>query len=242
MRKKKVIVFQHIENEGLEKIDKYLDSKNILITTIKFYKNEKIPSNLNQFSLMIVLGGPMDVWMLKKYPWLAEEKKAIKKFVIELNKPFVGICLGCQLLGEVVGGKVVKSKSPEIGFLNIFCKETIKHDKILDFLPESFIVFQWHSYEVDKINNPEIEILAESNSTKIQMFRYGNHAYGLQFHLEINEDSIIRWCNNNNFKKKLEIIYGKNLKQNIKKDFKKVIKNMNMYCKKFITNIIKNFI
>ena len=55
------------------------------------------------------MGGPMDTYMEKEYPWLIEEKKAIKEFVINLKKPYLGFCLGCQLLGEVVGGKVVKS-------------------------------------------------------------------------------------------------------------------------------------
>ena len=55
----------------------------------------------------------------KEYPWLIEEKKRIKEFVINLKKPYLGFCLGCQLLGEVVGGKVVKSNLAEIGIMDI---------------------------------------------------------------------------------------------------------------------------
>ena len=62
--------------------------------------------------------------MEKQYPWLVEEKKKIKEFVIDLKKPYLGFCLGCQLLGEVVGGKVVKSNPAEIGIMDIdFSKE-----------------------------------------------------------------------------------------------------------------------
>lgn len=58
---------------------------------------------------MFSLGGPMDTWMKEKYPWITEEKKAIKKFVLDLEKPFVGLCLGCQFFGEILGGKIKKS-------------------------------------------------------------------------------------------------------------------------------------
>ena len=69
----------------------------------------------------------MDTWMEKDYPWLIEEKKKIKEFVVDLKKPYLGFCLGCQLLGEVVGGKVVKSSNPEIGMLNINFSENKKN-------------------------------------------------------------------------------------------------------------------
>ena len=61
----------------------------------------------------------MDTWMEEEHPWLKDEKEAIKEFVIEKEKPFLGFCLGCQLLGEVIGGSVTKSSPPEIGILDI---------------------------------------------------------------------------------------------------------------------------
>merc|ERR1711965_760151 len=86
--------------------------------------------------------------MEKEYPWLVEEKKAIKEFVINLKKPYLGFCLGCQLLGEVVGGKVVKSSTPEIGIMDInFNKEKDK-DNFFSKFPEQIKSLQWHSYEV----------------------------------------------------------------------------------------------
>ena len=75
--------------------------------------------DLSKFVAMFCMGGPMDTWMEKDYPWLIEEKKKIKEFVVDLNKPYLGFCLGCQLLGEVIGGKVVKTNNPEIGMLDL---------------------------------------------------------------------------------------------------------------------------
>ena len=95
---------------------------------------KKIPNNLNHFDGMFCMGGPMDTYMEKEYPWLIEEKKAIQEFVINLRKPYLGFCLGCQLLGEVVGGKVVKSNPAEIGIMDInFSKEKYQDKYFLNF-------------------------------------------------------------------------------------------------------------
>ena len=72
----------------------------------------------------------MDTWMEKEYPWLIDEKKKIKEFVLELEKPYLGFCLGCQLLGEIIGGKVVKSSPPEIGILDINMEDNYKNDNL----------------------------------------------------------------------------------------------------------------
>ena len=116
---KEVIVLQHIKIAEPGYIKDLLLKDNINLTTIELDEGQKIPNDLNKFDAMFCMGGPMDTWMEKDYPWLIEEKKKIKEFVIGLNKPYLGFCLGCQLLGEVIGGKVVKSKTPEIGMLNI---------------------------------------------------------------------------------------------------------------------------
>ena len=89
------------------------------LTTIELDEGEKIPNDLTKYDGMLCMGGPMDTYMEKEYPWLVEEKKRVKEFVVNLKKPYLGFCLGCQLLGEVVGGKVVKSNPAEIGMMDI---------------------------------------------------------------------------------------------------------------------------
>jgi len=114
-----VLVLQHIKIEDPGYIKDLMLADGVNLTTIELDEGEKIPNDLNQFDAMFCMGGPMDTWMEDKYPWLIDEKKKIKNFVVDLKKPFLGFCLGCQLLGEIVGGKVVKSKPAEIGMLNI---------------------------------------------------------------------------------------------------------------------------
>ena len=119
-----IIVLQHIKIEDPGYIKDLMLADKIKLTTIELDEGEKIPDDLSKFDAMFCMGGPMDTYMEKEYPWLIEEKKKIKEFVLDLKKPYLGFCLGCQLLGEVVGGKIVKSKPAEIGIMDInFSKE-----------------------------------------------------------------------------------------------------------------------
>ena len=115
----KIIVLQHIKIEDPGYIKDLMIRDKVDLTTIELDDGEKIPKDLSKYDAMFCMGGPMDTWMEKDYPWLIEEKEKIKEFVVDLKKPYLGFCLGCQLLGEVIGGKVVKSNNPEIGMLNI---------------------------------------------------------------------------------------------------------------------------
>ena len=88
----------------------------------------------------------------KEYPWLIEEKKAIKEFVINLKKPYLGFCLGCQLLGEVMGGKVVKSNPAEIGIMDINFSEKKNQDKLFSKFPEKIKSLQYLEVTLDELN------------------------------------------------------------------------------------------
>ena len=131
-----IIVLQHIKIEDPGYIKDLMLADGVKLTTIELDEGEKIPNNLNQFDGMFCMGGPMDTYMEKEYPWLIEEKKAIKEFVINLKKPYLGFCLGCQLLGEVVGGKVVKSNPAEIGIMDINFSEKKNQNKLFSKFPK----------------------------------------------------------------------------------------------------------
>ena len=88
-----VIVLQHIKIEDPGYIKDLMLADGVKLTTIELDEGEKIPNNLNQFDGMFCMGGPMDTYMEKEYSWLIEEKKAIKEFVINLRKPYLGLSL-----------------------------------------------------------------------------------------------------------------------------------------------------
>ena len=177
--------------------------------------------------------------MEKDYPWLIDEKKIIKKFVMELKKPFLGFCLGCQLLGEVVGGSVIRSSPSEIGILDIKLLEDKKNDKLFSNYPNSLKALQWHSYEVAGLeNNNDITLIASSKSTKYQIFRYKNNAYGIQFHIEIKENTVNEWGCVPEYKKALEEALGESALENFHTLAKENMQQMN----NLASILYKNFI
>ena len=223
-----IIILQHIKVEDPGYIKDLMLADGFNLTTIELDENNKIPENLDQFDGMFCMGGPMDTWMEKKYPWLIEEKKKIKKFVVDLKKPFLGFCLGCQLLGEVVGGKVIKSNPAEIGILDIDFSDNQKKDNIFSTFPKKIKALQWHSYEVSNLeNNKDITLLASSKTTKYQIFKYQNHAYGIQFHIEIKDTTVSDWGCVPEYKSALENQFGKNALEKFDQEAKINMKQMN---------------
>ena len=130
----KIIVLQHIKIEDPGYIKDLMLADGLNLTTIELDEGEKIPSDLSKFDGMFCMGGPMDTFMEKDYPWLIDEKKAIKDFVINLKKPYLGFCLGCQLLGEVVGGKVCAVVADCV-FVGLVCEWLCEQDTKKTVLP-----------------------------------------------------------------------------------------------------------
>ena len=240
-----ILVLQHINIEDPGYIKDLMIKDGANITTVELDEGEKIPSNLNTFDAMLCMGGPMDTWMEKDYPWLIEEKKKIKEFVLELDKPYLGFCLGCQLLGEVVGGKVVKTINPEIGMLDVNFLDEKKKDILFADFPEIITSLQWHSYEVQGLeNNKDVTLIASSKETKYQIFKYKNNAYGIQFHIEIKDTTVNDWGCVPEYKSALENQLGQGALEKFDKEAKENMKNMNNYSKilytKFKNEIILN--
>ena len=240
-----ILVLQHINIEDPGYIKDLMIKDGVNITTVELDEGEKIPNNLNFFDGMLCMGGPMDTWMEKDFPWLIEEKKKIKEFVVELNKPYLGFCLGCQLLGEAIGGKVVKTNNPEIGMLDVnFLDEKNKDILFADF-PQKITSLQWHSYEVQELEkNKDVTIIASSKETKYQIFRYKSNAYGIQFHIEIKDTTVNDWGCVPEYKSALENQLGQGALEKFDKDAKENMTNMNNYSKilytKFKNDIILN--
>ena len=236
----KFLSLQHIAIEDPGTFKDFLLEDGHTLTTIQLDEGDTIPSNLNEFDAMLCMGGPMDTHMEKEYPWLVPEKKAIAEYVLNLEKPFLGFCLGCQLLGEVLGGKVIQSSPPEIGVLDIHSKEDIKTDPVFNFLPPSFKALQWHSYEVVGLEeNQNITILGSSLTTKYQIFGYKKNAYGIQFHLEIRNTTVDDWAEVPEYKNALEQSLGSEALPKMKKAVNAEIFTMQDQCKMLYQNFLK---
>ena len=238
-----ILVLQHINIEDPGYIKDLMIKDGVNITTIELDEGEKIPNNLNFFDGMLCMGGPMDTWMEKDFPWLIEEKKKIKEFVLELNKPYLGFCLGCQLLGEAIGGKVVKTNNPEIGMLDVSFLDEKKKDMLFADFPQKITSLQWHSYEVQELEkNKDVTLIASSKETKYQIFRYKNNAYGIQFHIEIKDTTVNDWGCVPEYKLALENQLGQGALEKFDKDAKENMTNMNNYSKILYTNFKNDII
>ena len=123
---------------------------------------------------------PCSAWAVRWTPgwkksirgW-STRKKRIREWVVDQNKPFLGFCLGCQLLGDVLGGDVVQSDPPEIGVLDITMTPEAADDALFSDYPDQIKAVQWHSYEVRGLeSNPDVTLLGSSDTTRFQIFRY----------------------------------------------------------------------
>ena len=235
-----VIVLQHINIEDHGYIKDLMLADGVQLTTVELDEGQKIPEDLSKFDAMFCMGGPMDTWMEKDYPWIIEERKKIKEFVVDLKKPYLGFCLGCQLLGEVTGGKVVKSKNPEIGMLNVNFSENKKNDLLFSKFPDKITSLQWHSYEVQDLEkNKDITLIASSPETKYQIFKYKEHAYGIQFHIEIKNNTVADWGCVPEYKKALEETLGANSLEKFEQSAQKNMQDMNAYSSIIFENFKK---
>ena len=166
-----------------------------------------------------------------------KKKKRIKEFVVDLKKPYLGFCLGCQLLGEVIGGKVIKSKPAEIGIMDINFSKKKDNDILFSQFPNKIKSLQWHSYEVEDIdNNNDVTLLASSPITKYQIFKYKSHAYGIQFHIEIKDTTVNEWGCVPEYKSALEEQLGEGALEKFNKAAEDNMKDMNNYSEILYSN------
>ena len=176
MSQPKLLFIKNVENEGPGLFGSILKGKKIPFDVIEYYDNPEV--KIEDYSGFIVLGGPMsgndNLIFIKK------EISLIKQ-IIHTKKPFLGMCLGSQLLSKALGGSIKKNQKKEIGIYNIELSNEGKHSLIFNDIQGNFQVFQWHG-ETFSIPS-HAKLLATSESCLNQAFQY-NNAIGIQFHVE----------------------------------------------------------
>lgn len=177
----KVHFFQHVPFEGLGIFEDWAKKPGHSLTSTRFYEDQKLPF-VDICDLLIVMGGPMSIHDETKHPWLVKEKKFIEQ-ALSRGKKVLGICLGAQLLADVLGARVYKNSEKEIGWHPVqVLPEAGKH-LLLKELNTEETVFHWHGETFDL---PAGAIsLFKSEACAQQGFLFGQQALGLQFHPEI---------------------------------------------------------
>ncbi|MDB5271757.1 MAG: hypothetical protein JWO58_124 [Chitinophagaceae bacterium] len=178
---------QHVPFEDLGALEKWVSMPGNRVTSTRFYEDIRLPF-VDLFDVLIVLGGPMGVHDEDRYRWLLAEKELIRK-AIDKGKKVIGICLGAQLVAEVLGASVSLNPVAEIGWFNVeLSKEALQHPVFAGF-NASIPAFHWHG---DTFEIPAQAIaIGHSAACKHQGFLWNNQVLALQFHLEATADSII---------------------------------------------------
>ncbi len=186
-----VLVLQHADAEHPAHFGKLLLEDGHRLVTIRLNHGERLPS-LDGVDALWVMGGPMDVWQEATHPWLRDEKAFIREAVVERGLPYLGICLGHQLLAEALGGRCGRG-TPEVGVMPVFLTEEGARSVFFDGLEDSFSVLQWHGAEIKTL--PEgAKVLASSPHCAVQAMSWGARALSLQFHVEVEETTVRDWA------------------------------------------------
>lgn len=183
----KIHYFQHVPFEGLGSIHHWVEAHGFELSATFFWEKDwKLPS-VDSIDWLIVMGGPMGVYEENKYSWLTSEKSFIRE-AIHAGKTVLGICLGAQLIAEVLGAKVISNKEKEIGWFPVQRTEQGQLNPIFSCFPKEVEVFHWHG---DTFDLPEgATLLATSEACRNQAFIINENIIGLQFHIEITRDGI----------------------------------------------------
>ncbi len=190
MARPKILVFQHVPYEPLGTLDPLLKAAGFRIRYVNFGRDASQRPSLGRYEAIIVLGGPMNSDQIDSYPNLITEVDILRE-AIDRDMSVLGICLGAQLLAKALGGTVERNPRREIGWHDVELTAAGKDDPVLSAFAPRQRVFQWHE---DGIGIPDDVVhLARSPLSQVQAFRHGEHAYGFQFHLEVDESLVERW-------------------------------------------------
>ena len=166
---------QHVCFEGLGSIGQWAQERQYGTSVTRLYCNDVLP-DLDTFDMLIVMGGPMGVGDEKCYPWLKSEKEFLSK-VIAADKPVLGVCLGAQLLAEVLGARVYPNAEKEIGWFPVQLTEEGRRSGFFQGLPSELEVFHWHG---ETFELPQgASLLASSTACRNQAFAYEKRVFGV---------------------------------------------------------------
>ncbi len=180
---------QHVAFEGLGSMEAELLSLGHQLSCTRLFANDALPAQ-GDFDALIIMGGPMGVYDEATLPWLASEKQFIKQTVLA-GKRVLGICLGSQLLAEVLGGHVFKNAYKEIGWWPVTRRPDCAGSALAAAFPDEAEVFHWHG---DTFTLPEgAQLLASSSGCRNQGFVWNEQVLALQFHLETTLQDARSW-------------------------------------------------
>lgn len=201
----KILVFQHVAAEHPGSFRDLMKADGVAWHPVELDEGEPIPT-LDDYDALMVFGGPQDVWQEQEHPWFVAEKAAIREWVAK-DRPYLGVCLGHQLLADALGGKVGLMPKPEVGVTEVSLTAAGREAALFRGLSPTFPTLQWHGAAVLELPPGGI-ILAENGHCPIQSIQVGQRAFGIQYHVELTDATVPEWGAITEYRCALEAITG----------------------------------
>ncbi len=234
MVKKKILVLQNIACEDLGTMEGAIKERDLEFEYRLLYNGDSAPSNLDSYSGLIVLGGPMNVDETEKHPFLLDEGRLIKD-ALNNEVPLLGLCLGAQLIAKTAGANVYAGNRKEIGWHSVSLTDDGCENSLFAGFEKDVSVFQWHG---DTFDIPTgAKRLAKSDLFPNQAFAIGKKAIGLQFHLEVTEDAVYRWMDE--YQEELDSLNDYIDAVKIRKETPERIESLTVLAKRFYSNFFE---
>ncbi len=229
----KIHFIQHVDFEGPAELLKWAEEHNYSVTISKMHNRDLFPE-IDDFDMLIIMGGPMSVADTAKYPWLIREKEFIRR-TINQEKPVVGICLGAQLIADVLDAGVRKNRYTEIGWFPVKKSSFLGKNNVFSEIEKEPVFFHWHgeTFDIPK----KAKRIFKSLGCKNQAFQFGSKVFGFQFHFEMNEETITALVENCG----TELTDDKYIQPDINSLINaEYIKNSNELMRVIMDNIVRN--
>jgi GMP synthase-like glutamine amidotransferase len=231
------LVIKHVVVEDLGIFEQFCHDADIAIDTVELEKGGSFP-DLKGYAALWVMGGPMNVDDEVEFPWLVNEKVFIRKAVQELQIPYMGICLGAQLLADALGGEVKPMAAPEVGLLTVTTTSIADNHPLTRELPKTLKVLEWHSQEIKQLP-AGATLLASSNHCQVQAYAVGDYAFGLQFHSEVTGTTVEDWVQIPAYRADLAATLGPTGCRDLKQAVSKQLPVMNHEAKALFDNFLQ---
>jgi GMP synthase (glutamine-hydrolysing) len=186
-----VLVIQHSEDDPPGRLGSWLSEAGCELDIIRCYLGEPLPESLTGYDALVVLGGAMGAYDDDAHPWLSQTKVLLREGVAAAL-PTVGICLGHQLLAVACSGRVAVAASPQVGVTQVGALPEAAHDPLFAELPAGSSAVHWNNDLV--VEAPPGAVVLARSSAGIQAFRLGPVAWGLQFHPEVDVETVREWA------------------------------------------------
>jgi len=185
------LVLQHVDVEHPGIFRQFMATDGIRWDTVELDVGEPLPA-LDGYQALIVMGGPMDTWEEDLHPWLKAEKAMIREAVRTRGLPYLGVCLGHQLLAAALDGEVSKAAVAEVGVMPVALNAAGRASPFFTGVEAEFDALQWHGAEVRR-PPPDATVLAHSPACAVQSMVVGQRAFSFQFHVEVEPNTVDDW-------------------------------------------------